>query len=108
MSGNSNTAVPTEYAVKTFVDTSLIPVKTLVEDTNFASVYNSANATYDATGFLTGFEDNVVKYQNMVYATTLTTKRLTSFKETVKSTNKSYTYTVTYKANGTIDTITRV
>jgi hypothetical protein len=108
MSGNSNTAVPTEYAVRTYVENLVLPVKTGTEDSALASVYSSTNAAYDATGFLTAYEDNTVKYENMVYASTLTSKRLTSFKETFKPTNKSYVYSVTYKADGTIDAITRV
>ena len=73
------------------------------------TTYNaSTGVTYDADGFVTMYEDSLVKYENFVYTTTATSKRLTSYKETYKPTLTSYTYTITYDGSGNISTITRV
>ena len=103
MGGNSNQAVPTEYAVKTYVDGKFSSI-----DFSAAvltpTVNVTANVTTDAnTGMITYYKDSSVTYANITYNML---NLPTSWKETYGS--NTYTYTATYDANNYITTITRV
>jgi len=60
LGGNSNTAVPTEYAVKTYVDRAAI-------QTAFTKDFDIANATFDANGNPTAFIADNITYSNVVW-----------------------------------------
>ena len=102
LAGNSNIAVPTEAAVKKYVDSYTVP-------TNFNS---STDITEDASGFITTalVSGTGTTYSNVVYETvgdsTASYKRITSYDQTIRGVTHSIT--LTYNANGSINTITAV
>jgi hypothetical protein len=102
LAGNSNIAVPTEAAVKRYVDSYTVP-------TNFNS---STDITEDASGFITTalISGTGTTYSNVVYETvgdaTASYKRITSYNQTIRGVTHSIT--LTYNANGSINTITAV
>ena len=104
LSANSDSKVPTQQAVKTYVDAN----KSAVINVALDPTYNSAQTTYDANGFITSYTDSILTVNNTVYTINSTAYALTSYKQTYLPTNTSYTYTITYYANGIINTITRV
>lgn len=99
LSGFSNQAIPTEYAVKHYVDNVA----------QFPETYSSGtDITYDATGFVTYYKDNNIIYDNITYTTVSnTSKKLTSFRAAVLGNSQRYNYTITYLASGEINNITR-
>jgi hypothetical protein len=148
MGGNSNQAVPTEAAVRTYVDnkiaTSVVAntisysntvsglatsnVQTAIDltsktardganaaagaanavgDTVLSATYSNTNLTLDANGFVTFYQDSLIRISNTTYTISANSYALTNWKETFISSNVSYTYTATYAANGMINTITR-
>ena len=132
MSGNSNTAVPTEYAVKTYADTKVAKAGStmtgpLVLSANPTSGLQAATkqyvdgggdvlpftdaATYNATtGRLATFADYGSKiFQNVVYSEIGFLRKQTvisSYQEVVGGVTK--TVTLTYNDDATIKTITVV
>lgn len=155
LAGNSNTAVPTEQAVKTYVDTTAIPKSVLTTQGDIlyrdgtgpqrlgigtagqvlivnpagngvewgdssggggvAIAYNSSGTTENSDGYVTAATTNDVVVTNVVYETKGRAtigqydfgayQRITSFQQQVGS-SAAETVTLTYKANGEVDTIT--
>lgn len=107
LSGNSNLAVPTEYAVKTYVDAGLGSVQ-------FTQTYDSANTTENEDGFVTAYTRGDAVYSNIVYATQGNAdqfgfpfgayKRITGYRETIGANARDVT--ITYNTDGTVNTIT--
>ena len=109
LSGNSNLAVPTEFAVKTYVDTS-------VEAVSFTQNYDSANIVKDSNEFITAYSIGDVDYTNITYEDVGIDpqfgldmgkyKRVSGFRETIGETARDYT--ITYNSDGSVNTITYV
>jgi len=113
LGGNSNTAVPTEYAVKTYVDIA-------VNGAIFTGEFDNANSTYDANGNLTSATQGDLQYSNITwqltgldlaqYGLTVDTGsyyRLVSWTETSVSTGTAQNITIAYNSStNLIDTIT--
>jgi len=132
MSGNSNTAVPTEYAVKTYADTKLAkaggtmtgPIVLSADPTSALQAATKQyvdgggdvlaftdGSTYNSeTGRVASFVDYGSKtYQNVVYGTIGFTKKqtvITSYQQVQGGVTK--TVTLTYNDDATIKTITVV
>ena len=102
MSGNSNTAVPTEYAVKAYTDTSILAGRDI---SNLTPVYNATNTAVNVNGYVTTYKDNIQEITNVVYNADFLP---TSWTEKIAGGVKSYNYTVTYDVNNKVSTITRV
>ena len=102
MSGNSNTAVPTEYAVKTYADVS---IKADQDNTSLTSRFDATNQVYNGNGYVTTYKDSIHELTNVVYNANLLP---TSWTEKAAGGVKSYAYTVTYDVNNKVSTITRV
>ena len=113
LSGNSNIAVPTEAAVKRYVDVS-------VAESFFTGDFNNANSTYDSNGNLTAATQGDLQYSNITWGLVginvsqygLTTPtgnyyRLVSWTETSLSSGNSQNITIGYNSEtNLIDTIT--
>lgn len=111
LAGDSNIAVPTEAAVKTYVDTGLNGIL-------FTSDFDNANTTFDANGNLSEVTNSGVVYSNITWELKgtdyslfggINTKyyRLVSWTETVGSTVKNITLNYNATTN-LVDTITVV
>lgn len=128
LSGNSNTAVPTEQAVKTYVDTeiqSLVDNELAalttqignldVSDAFLSLAYDDANTTYDADGWITGATTGSITYSNVVYEelgrdpigdiTFAKTRRLVSYTETNSASSTTNNVTITYNEDGSVNDI---
>jgi hypothetical protein len=92
LAGNSNIAVPTEAAVKTYVDSS-----------KMSTVFSSANSTLNASGQLTAAINNGVTYTNITYNAG---GYISSYKEAVGLTTKLIS--ITYDTNNFITAVTSV
>jgi len=99
LSGNSNTAVPTEQAVKTYVDTELA----------ISNYTESASNVYNAAGRPTTFIEGDITYQNITYTSNQPqiiapfNNLVSSYQEVIAGVTK--TVTVTYNVDGTINQI---
>jgi len=113
MSGNSNTAVPTEYAVKTYTDQKEIALRAYVDLTNSldATVYSvNGTDTYDSAGRVTKFTDGDSVFDQIVWEKTgmvVPHYVITKFRQTYKGTTIKVA-TITYSDSGKISTITIV
>ena len=113
MSGNSNTAVPTEYAVKTYTDNKEIALRAYVDLTNSldATVYSlNGTDTYDSAGRVTKFTDGDNVYDQIVWEKVgmiIAHYVITSFRQTYKGTTIKVA-NITYSDSGKISTITVV
>ena len=128
LSGNSNTAVPTEQAVKTYVDTEIqslvdnelaaltTQINNLdVSDAFLSLAYDDANTTYDADGWITGATTGTITYSNIVYEDLgrdpvgdiefAKTKRITSYTETNSASSTTNNVTITYNSDGSVNDI---
>lgn len=111
LGGASNQAVPTEAAVKTYVDVvgtranNAYNTANGLVDTALSPVYNSANTQYNANGYVTVYVDNTINISNVIYNTN---NSPVSWTEKFIPTNTTYNYTVTYYGNNMVNTITRV
>lgn len=96
LSGNSNLAVPTEYAVKTYVDSQGASLPYTA----------STNIAYDSsTGLVTYYQDTVT-HDNLVYGSQGFMNKstiITQFRETLGGISK--TWNVVYNDDGTISTL---
>jgi len=92
MSGNSNTAVPTEYAVKTFV-----------EGKQYTKTFAGSGITTNANGLITAGTLGGITYSNVTYALVGGVNRVVSYTETINNVSKSIT--LTYNSNGSVATI---
>jgi hypothetical protein len=130
MGGNSNQAVPTEAAVKTYVDskvasnisysntkTRLITSNTqaaidytaasIVHSPYLTPVFDSSNAntiTLGANNYPLVYVENGINVHSITYSAN---GEITNWKETIVETGLTYNYTFTYTANGYLNTITR-
>jgi len=102
MSGNSNTAVPTEQAVKTYTDVS---IKADQDNTVLTPRFAATNQVYNGNGYVTTYKDSIHELTNVVYNAQFLP---TSWTEKTVGGVKSYAYTVTYDVNNKVSTITRV
>jgi len=117
LSGNSNTAVPTEQAVKTYVDTQigLIPQPDLT-DASLSVNFDDSNTTVDAEGYITQATVGTITYSNIVYEELgrdpigtfefLKIKRIVSYTETNSNSGTANDVVVVYNTDGSVDTIT--
>ena len=134
LSGNSNTAVPTEQAVKTYVDTTvtgavtglasetyvttqigLIPTPDL-SDASLSVNFNDANTTVDANGYITQATVGTITYSSIVYEDDgedvigelefVKTKRIVSYTETNSNSGTANDVVLVYNTDGSVDTIT--
>jgi len=103
LGGNSNIAVPTEAAVKRYVDSYTVP-------TDFDS---STDVTEDVDGYIDNASIGGIgtTYSNIVYETVgdplvASYKRITSYDQTIRGVTHSIT--LTYNANGSVNTVTAV
>ena len=111
LAANSTTQAPLMSAVKTYIDTAVagtVQANTVADQAVFDATFNSANTTFNANGFITVYDDSLVRISNTVYTINSTAYALTGYTMTAKLTNTSFTYAVAYHANGNINTVTRV
>jgi hypothetical protein len=132
MGGNSNQAVPTEAAVKTYVDSrsannisysntviglsaknvqaAIEQTVVIAEDIWLTPLYNAETFNSNTGYFANGRIQFITENQNINVNTILynTNGMITNWTETYLSTNTRYNYTITYYANGYINTITRI
>jgi hypothetical protein len=123
-SQNSNIKVPTQAAVKSYVDnavniitanlaafatstnTSISQVR--VSDAIYDASYNSANTVYYANNNISFFKNSIIEYSNTVFNSN---GFITNFNEKVNTAigggGTNYRYTIAYFANNIINTITR-
>lgn len=136
LSGNSNVAVPTEQAVKTYVDTTrqslvdneIAAIGTQVtglasqisnislSDVFLSQTYNDANTVFDVDGYITSATVGTIEYSNVVYETIGPSdqggfefsryKRIVSYTETNTETSTTNNVVIAYNENGSVDTIT--
>ena len=120
LSGASNLAVPTEQAVKTYVDTSLESLRiklmgNVLEANGGGSqptpTFDANTVVYNNAGLISSATIGDVSYANVVYQqvgslTAGAFSRITSYEETLGL--DSYTVTVDYSSNGNIRSITSV
>lgn len=123
LSGASNFAVPTEQAVKTYVDTELEALKVSLQAginvanaaaqgrvSVFTQSFSNTSLVFSSDGYITaaqigGPDEPVVSYSNVQYETigALTTgqyKRIISYRESTSDITRDVT--VSYTANGAI------
>jgi hypothetical protein len=102
MSGNSNTAVPTEQAVRTYTN---VTVKADQDNTSLTPSFAATNQAYNTNGYVTTYRDSIHELTNVVYNANFLP---TSWTEKTAGGVISYAYTVTYDVNNRVSTITRV
>ena len=91
LAGNSNIAVPTEAAVKTYVDNNAL-----------TKTFSSVNSTLNASGQLTGATNESVIYSNITYNAS---GLITSYNENVLN-GAVKLITITYDLNNAVTTVT--
>ena len=67
LQGNSNTAVPTEQAVKTYVDTQTQTAIAAANNARLSQSFDIANVTRNASGQLTAAVNETVQYSKHCY-----------------------------------------
>jgi hypothetical protein len=95
MSGNSNTAVPTEYAVRTYVNAQ-----------QYTKTFADSGTTINANGLVTAGTIGGIAYTNVTYALVNGVNRVVSYTETIGGVSKAIT--LTYNSNGSVATISSV
>jgi hypothetical protein len=100
LTGNSNTAVPTEQAVKTYVDNKTDVAIAAISVAALAKEFDIANVTRNPSGQLTGAINEGVTYTNIVY----TGNNITQYVETSEN-GTQQTVDITYDANGKVETV---
>jgi hypothetical protein len=118
MAGNSNIAVPTEAAVKAFVESSIISGAFDSSSIFKTNAFDYSNVTFDANGNISAAVADNITYSNIIWyragtdwaqfgGTDSRYWRLSSFTETYGSTTKNITLNYNATTN-LIDTITVV
>jgi hypothetical protein len=103
LTGNSNTAVPTEQAVKTYVDNKTTIAIGAANNAVLTKAFDIGNLNRNASGEITGVTHESVTYSNVVY----TGENITGYRETsANGTIKDVT--VTYSTDGKIATVVTV
>lgn len=100
LTGNSNAAVPTEQAVKTYVDTKTDVAIAAISVAALAKEFNISNVTRNASGQLTGAINEGVTYTNITYTGT----NITQYTET-SANGTQQTVDITYDANNLVQTV---
>jgi len=123
-SQNSNVKVPTQAAVKTYVDSALNNItanlaafatstnnsisQVKVSDAIYDATYNSANTIYYANTNISFYKDSTIEVSNTVFNAN---GFVTNFNQKVNTAigggGTNYRYTIAYYANNIINTITR-
>ena len=123
-SQNSNVKVPTQAAVKSYVDSAVSSVtanltsfasstntsisQVRVSDAIYDATYNSANTVFYANNNISFFKNSIIEYSNTVFNSN---GFITNFNEKVNTAigggGTNYRYTIAYFANNIINTITR-
>ena len=100
LTGNSNAAVPTEQAVKTYVDTKTDVAIAAIGLAALAKEFDITNVTRNASGQLTGAINEGVTYTNITY----TGSNITQYTET-SANGTQQTVDITYDANNLVQTV---
>ena len=100
LTGNSNTAVPTEQAVKTYVDTKTDVAIAAISVAALAKAFDITNVTRNGTGQLTGAVNEGVTYTSIVY----TGNNITQYVET-SANGTQQTVDITYDSNNLVQTV---
>ena len=123
-SQNSNVKVPTQAAVKSYVDSALTSItanlsafatstntsisQVRVSDAIYDVTYNSANTIYYANTNISFYKDSTIEISNTVFNSN---GFVTNFNQKVNTAigggGTNYRYTIAYYANNIINTITR-
>ena len=102
LAGNSNTAVPTEQAVKTYVDTQTNTAIDAANNARLSAPFDSSNVTRNASGQLTAAVNETVTYSNIAYKSD---NNITGYDElSINGTAKSIA--ATYDSDGKVLTVT--
>jgi len=101
LSGNSNTAVPTEQAVKTYVDTQTAAAIAAADNALLAKAWDSDNQVYLANGQISTAVNEGITYTNVVYDSA---GQITAYQET-SPTGTAQNITVSYNSGGFISTV---
>ena len=102
LAGNSNTAVPTEQAVKTYVDTQTNTAIDAANNARLSAPFDSSNVTRNASGQLTAAVNETVTYSNIAYNSD---NNITGYDElSINGTAKSIA--ATYDSDGKVLTVT--
>jgi len=102
LSGNSNTAVPTEQAVKTYVDTQTQTAIAAANNARLSAPFDIANTTRNAAGQLTATTNETVQYSNISYDGD---SNITGYDE-LSTTGTTKVVAATYDADGKVQTVT--
>jgi len=102
LSGNSNTAVPTEQAVKTYVDSQTQVAIAAANNAKLSAPFDIADTTRNAAGQLTATTNETVQYSNITYDAN---SNLTGYQE-LSTTGVTKNVTATYDSNGKVETVT--
>ena len=100
MSGNSNLAVPTEQAVKTYVDTQTSSAIAAANNALLSKAFNISNVTRNGAGQLTAAINESVTYSNIVYTGT----NITGYTET-SANGTTQNVTITYDSESKVQTV---
>jgi hypothetical protein len=100
LTGNSNLAVPTEQAVKTYVDTKTGVAIAAISVAALAKAFDISNVTRNAIGQLTSAVNQGVTYSSITY----TGSNITQYTET-SANGTAQTVTMTYDANNIVQSV---
>ena len=102
LAGNSNTAVPTEQAVKTYVDTQTQTAIAAANNARLSAPFDSSNVTRNASGQLTAAVNETVTYSNIAYNSD---NNITGYDE-LSQTGTQKSIAATYDSDGKVLTVT--
>jgi hypothetical protein len=106
LAGNSNLAVPTEFAVKTYVDAAAeTATNNSLLSTLYTASFDNTNTTFDANGNLSGAIQGNVTYSLITWE--LVGFNLTVFSPLLSSTSGSYYRIKSWREYNAITNITR-
>lgn len=103
LSGNSNTAVPTEQAVKTYVDVQTASAIAAADNALLGKAWDDSDTTYNASGQLTGTKNEGITYSNILYDSA--GEYIVAYRE-VSPTGTTQDIAVTYDASGLVTLLT--
>ena len=103
LSGNSNTAVPTEQAVKTYVDVQTATAIDAADNALLGKAWNDSDTTYNANGTMSTAKNEGITYSNIVYDSA--DEYIISYRE-VSPTGTTQDIAVTYDTLGLVTLLT--
>ena len=103
LSGNSNTAVPTEQAVKTYVDTQTASAVAAADNALLGKAWDDSDQVYNASGQLTSAKNEGITYTNIVYDSA--GQYIVAYRET-SPTGTAQDIAVTYDTQGLVTELT--